>query len=60
MSNDDCCNEHKEHIFRLKRNEDDIQLVWKEINGMKKWVIAGMSGLLIEIVVLVVSIALGK
>ena len=45
---------------KINRNKDDIQLIWKEINAMKKWVIAGMCGLIAEILIVVVNIALGN
>jgi hypothetical protein len=38
MSDENCCNEHKEHTFRLKKNEDDIQ---KINNGA--WKIIGLA-----------------
>lgn len=49
------CMDHKDHQTRIKRNEDDIQRIWKEINAMKKWVIGGMSGLLIQIIVIIIT-----
>jgi hypothetical protein len=47
------CDDHNEHCFRLKANEESVQSLWKEINGMKKWVIGGMAGLLIQVVVFI-------
>jgi hypothetical protein len=52
------CDDHKEHCFRLKNTEDGVQLLWKEINDMKKWVIAGMGGLLMQVVIFIGAIAL--
>lgn len=53
MMNEEKCNDHNEHCFRLKSNEDSVLSLWKEINAMKKWVIGGMAGLLIQVVVFI-------
>jgi len=52
---DNFCGNHTDHKNKITRNEQDIQLIWKEINRMKFWVIAGMSGLLLQ-----VALTIGK
>lgn len=51
------CDEHREHESRIKRNEGDIQDLWRHINTMKAWVIAGMMGLLTQLIMTIVRMA---
>ena len=47
------CDDHSGHCVRMDRAERDIQTIFTEIDRMKKWVIAGMGGLLLQAVVFV-------
>jgi hypothetical protein len=51
------CNENCGCETKINRNIDDIKLIWKEIDSMKKWVIGGMAALLLEAVVFIGNIA---
>lgn len=44
--------------IKVERNQYDIQILWGEINGMKKMFIAGMAGLLLNGIVFIGSFVL--
>jgi len=62
---DKCCLEHSGHASRIKNSEDDIidvkhsaTAAHRRIDGMKNWVIAGMSSLVIQLIVAVIGLTL--
>lgn len=49
------CPFHVAHYDKIKRNEQDIKEVWKEITTMRTWVICGMSALLLQIGIIILT-----
>lgn len=49
------CAYHADHHTRIKRNEDDIQRLWRETGIMKTWVICGMASLILEIGIIILT-----
>jgi len=56
MDNEKCCYEHSGHENRIKNLEDDqiadrhnIDAAHRRLDGMKNWVIAGMTALVLQL-----------
>lgn len=52
----DYCAEHSGHAARIKNSEDDIKVIahntdaaHRRLDGMKNWVIAGMTALILQL-----------
>jgi hypothetical protein len=56
MDDTNICLEHKMCMQMIQRNEDDIQILWKEINNMKKLAITTMIAVIIQMFVFVGNI----
>lgn len=63
MSIDECnimntvktCSEHSGHEARITANEKAIETLFKQINNIKYWVIAGMGSMLLSGLVFVLE-----
>ena len=62
---DTCCLEHSGHSSRIKNNEDNLKAVaqaataaHRRIDGMKNWVIAGMSSLVMQLIIMLIGLIL--
>lgn len=49
MSSPGSCPNCLDHRNSIRRNEESIKAVWKEINTMKWWVISGMMAVIINL-----------
>lgn len=49
------CQDHTGHSARIVNTETNIEKLWKEVNSMKKWVIAGMGGLIVELIIVIIT-----
>ena len=49
------CDVHAEHTSRIGRSESDIQELWKAIDRMRAFVIAGMSAVVVQVIVFVLN-----
>jgi hypothetical protein len=49
------CPYHIDHHSRIKRNEGDIQGIWKEVTAMRTWVICGMGALLLQVGIIILT-----
>ena len=49
------CDVHAEHTSRIRRSETDIQELWKAIDRMRAFVIAGMSAVVVQVIVFVLN-----
>lgn len=58
MQSNDYCINHSEHESRIRRSEDDIQGLWKEVDKMKTWFIFGMGSLIVQGIAIVTAIIL--
>jgi len=57
-----CCLEHSGHESRIKNLEDDQKVIMtntntahRRIDGVKNWVIAGMTALIIQLIVVIIG-----
>jgi len=62
---DTYCMEHSGHRARLDNLEEDAKIMNKEIgaahrrmDGMKNWVIAGMTSLVLQLIVMIVGLTM--
>lgn len=46
------CNEHSGLDERVKRDEEDIQRLWKAIDVIRGWVVAGMGSMVVYFLVI--------
>jgi len=65
MAEKEYCQEHSGHEARIKSLEESRIDMWKangktneRIDGMKNWVIAGMSSLLLQLIIVIITVAL--
>lgn len=58
VKSSDHCGDHSGTCARMERAEQDIQTLFREIDGMKKWVIAGMSGLIMQALIFIGGVVL--
>lgn len=54
----DHCGDHSGTCARMDRAEQDVQKLFEEIDGMKKWVIAGMSGLIMQALIFIGAVVI--
>ena len=61
----DCCMEHSGHASRIKSNEEGLNRVahttdaaHRRIDSMKNWVIAGMTSLVLQLIVMISGLVL--
>lgn len=59
----DCCMKHSGHDERIKNNEDDIKTMsgnigsaHRRIDAMKNWVIAGMTALILQLALHIITL----
>ena len=50
------CGEHSGVCERMRNAEQNIEKIWKAIDAMRAWVMAGMGALLIQAVVFIISL----
>ena len=65
MTGNNNCADHKDHTNRIRRNEKDIQDLWRQyekvngrIDAMKNWVIAGMCSFVLQGIVVITHFVL--
>lgn len=63
MSREEYCQEHSGHIARIVFLEENRQDAWNAINraheridGIKNWVIAGMTSLVLQLIILALGV----
>jgi len=53
------CDDHTNHYNLITRNKEDIVDLWKAINGIRSWVIGGMTSLVIGVILVVAKTYIG-
>lgn len=43
------CYDHSQHVDRITKLETGQQTIWKAIDQMRAWVIAGMAAIILEV-----------
>lgn len=49
------CGEHSGVCERIKTLELNVEKIWKRIDAMASWVMAGMGALLVQAIIFIVS-----
>ena len=52
------CVYHKEHETRIKRTEEDVQDIWKNLAAMQKWVIVGSGSTVLALLAILFQVVI--